>query len=282
MKSKEKHNLQKQQLVKELHALARRNFPRRRVVVHGYDGLWQADVVEMHPYSRFNQGYYYILSVIDALNKHVWAVPLKTKNGIEVAKAFANIIRDRCQKNLQTNQGKEFYNVDNMRKHRTIGMRPCSVTLAITDKLLKTVYSDIKIAAPLRFKVGDSARVNKYKTYTTVFDKGYTPNWTAEIFKIIKIQTTNPVTYLLQDLCPKPIAGELYEYELQRITNPDVYLVEKALRKKDDKLLSFTMLFYNALVATTRSVSCVENRFADVYRLISLGQNGAAKDIQIN
>ncbi|XP_036148382.1 uncharacterized protein LOC118647467 [Monomorium pharaonis] len=121
----------------------------------------------------------------------------------------------------------------NVRKHRTIGMRPIDVTPAIAKKLLTTVYSHVKIAAPARFKVGDSVRVSKFKT---VFEKGYTPNWITEIFKIIKVQRTNPVTYLLEDSCGKPIAGGLYEYELQRVANPDVYLVEKILRRKRDEV----------------------------------------------
>ncbi|XP_036147378.1 uncharacterized protein LOC118647172 [Monomorium pharaonis] len=88
----------------------------------------------------------------------------------------------------------------NVRKHRTIGMRPIDVTPAIAKKLLTTVYSHIKIAASARFKVGDSVRVSKFKT---VFEKGYTPNWTTEIFKIIKVQRTNPATYVLEDSCGK-------------------------------------------------------------------------------
>ncbi|KAL6418424.1 hypothetical protein ACFW04_014189 [Cataglyphis niger] len=65
--------------MEELHAPARRNFPRRRVAVRGYDDLWQADVVEMRPYARLNKGHNYILTVIDALSKYAWAVPLKSK-----------------------------------------------------------------------------------------------------------------------------------------------------------------------------------------------------------
>ncbi|XP_018308522.1 uncharacterized protein [Mycetomoellerius zeteki] len=103
---------EKRSLVDELHSAARRNFPRRRVIVHRYDDLWQADVVEMRPYTRCNRGYHYILTVIDVLSKHAWAVPLKAKSGNEVTKVIAKIIRDdgRCPKNLQTNRGKEFYN----------------------------------------------------------------------------------------------------------------------------------------------------------------------------
>ena len=111
----------------------------------------------------------------------------------------------------------------NARKHRTIGMRPIDVTPAIAGKLLATVYNHVKIAAPAKFKVGDPVRVSKFKT---IFEKGYTPNWTTEVFKICKIQKTNPVTYLLEDSRGKPIAGGFYEHELHRVANPNIHLVE--------------------------------------------------------
>nr|XP_012217211.1 PREDICTED: uncharacterized protein LOC105669048 [Linepithema humile] len=87
-------SLEKRMFVNELHAPTRRNFKRRSVVVKGYDDLWQADVVEMRLYSRFNSGYKYILTVIDVLGKHAWAIPLKTKGGIEAVEAFSTIFRD--------------------------------------------------------------------------------------------------------------------------------------------------------------------------------------------
>jgi len=61
---------------------------------------------------------------------------------------------------------------------------PIDVIPAIANKLLTTVYSRIKIIASARFKVGDSIRVSKYKT---LFEKGYTPNWT-EVFKITSVE----------------------------------------------------------------------------------------------
>jgi len=131
----------------------------------------------------------------------------------------------------------------NARKHWTIGMRLIDVTPAITDKLLTTMYSRIKIAPPVRFKVGNSVRMSKFKT---MFEKGYTPNWTTEVFKIVKVQKTIPVTYLLKDSCGKPIAGGFYEYELHRVANPDVYLVEKVLRKRRNEVYVKWMGFDNS------------------------------------
>jgi len=117
----------------------------------------------------------------------------------------------------------------NAQKHRMIGMQPVDVTLAVAEKLLATVYSAIKIAGPAKFKVDDSVRVSKYKT---IFEKGYMPNWTTEVFKIVKVQRTNPVTYLLEDYRGKSIAGAFHEYELHRATHPDIYLVKKILRRR--------------------------------------------------
>jgi len=117
----------------------------------------------------------------------------------------------------------------NARKHRTIGMRPIDVTPARASRLLSTVYSRPKIAAPGKFRPNDPVRVSKYKT---LFEKGYTPNWTAEVFRVAEVRRTNPVTYLLTDSRGEPIADGFYEHELQRISDPDVYLVEKVLRRK--------------------------------------------------
>ena len=96
----------------ELHSPPRRNFPQKHVIVHGYDDLYQADVVKMHPYTRINRSYHYSLTVINVLSKHAWTEPLKAKSGNEMTKAIAKIIQDggTCPKNLLTDRGKEFYN----------------------------------------------------------------------------------------------------------------------------------------------------------------------------
>ena len=40
-----------------------------------------------------------------------------------------------------------------------------------------------------RFKVGDHVRISKYKN---IFAKGYTPNWSEEVFVIKKIKKAGP------------------------------------------------------------------------------------------
>ena len=63
-----------------------------------------------------------------------------------------------------------------------------------------------------RFKVGDRVRMSKFKN---IFAKGYTPNWSSEIFIVDKINDTVPYTYNLKDLNDGEIIGSFYDRELQ-------------------------------------------------------------------
>uniref|UniRef100_A0ABD2WHH2 Chromo domain-containing protein n=1 Tax=Trichogramma kaykai TaxID=54128 RepID=A0ABD2WHH2_9HYME len=88
-----------------------------------------------------------------------------------------------------------------------------------------------KISA--KFKIGDKVRVSKAKH---IFEKGYTPNWTTEIFTIVKASQTHPPTYHLKDYQDQPITGSFHEQELSIAKYPDIYLIENIIRKKGDKL----------------------------------------------
>lgn len=124
----------------------------------------------------------------------------------------------------------------NNTKHSTIKMAPNEVNSENEQHLLNTVYNykrNIKPDNNVKFKIGDRVRLSKYKH---IFQKGYLPSWTTEIFTIKKIQYTNPITYLLVDLEGDEIKGGVYAEEMQLVKNPDVYLVEKIVRRKNDKL----------------------------------------------
>ena len=83
-----------------------------------------------------------------------------------------------------------------------------------------------------KFKVGDHVRISKYKN---IFAKGYTPNWSEEVFVINKIKNTVPWTYVINDLNGEEITGSFYEKELQK-TSQEKFRIEKVLKRKDDKL----------------------------------------------
>jgi len=83
-----------------------------------------------------------------------------------------------------------------------------------------------------KFKIGDKVRISKYKR--KVFDKGYTPNWTEEVFTIDNIQYTNPITYKLIDLKSEEIKGSFYEPELLK-AEQDVFRIEKIIQRNYKK-----------------------------------------------
>ena len=56
------------------------------------------------------------------------------------------------------------------------------------------------------------------------------------MFRIRHVNNTNPITYLLEDLNGEEIQGSFYTEELQKTAYPDVYLVEKVVRTKGNKL----------------------------------------------
>ena len=95
----------------------------------------------------------------------------------------------------------------NNTKHNTIKMKPKDVG----DK--KRVYIDEHNEKDSRFKVGDRVRISKFKN---IFAKGYTPNWSTEIFIIYKINDTVSYMYNLKDLNGEEIIGSFYNRELQK------------------------------------------------------------------
>jgi len=67
------------------------------------------------------------------------------------------------------------------------------------DRVYFNLYGDIKkISKKAKFKIGDTVRISKYKR--KVFDWGYTPNCTEEIFIVTNVLNTIPKTYMLKDL----------------------------------------------------------------------------------
>ena len=65
-------------------------------------------------YSRYNAGYKYVLIVINAFSKFLWAEPLKTKNAKGVSRVFEKILKESKTNanNLQVDHESELYNKD--------------------------------------------------------------------------------------------------------------------------------------------------------------------------
>ena len=122
----------------------------------------------------------------------------------------------------------------NNTKHSSIGMKP---TVAREPSSYQHVFENLyakntkERRKEPKFHLGDKVRIMKKKKH---FEKGFTPNWTEEIFTINKVKSTKPPTYIIQDLIGETIKGSFYEAELQK-TNQDTFRIDKIVKKRTNK-----------------------------------------------
>ena len=202
--------------------------------------------------SKFNKGFRFLLCVIDIYSKYAWVVPLKKsnrkpnkiwldkgtefynrsmkswlqKNDIEmysthnegksvVAERFICIIKNKIYKHM-TSISKNVYidklddivNEYNNTKHITTKMKPIDVK----DNTYIDFGKEVNDSDP-KFKVGDHVKISKYKN---IFSKGYTPNWSEEVFVIKKIKNTVPWTYVIDDLNGKKLLEHFMKKNCKR------------------------------------------------------------------
>ena len=83
-----------------------------------------------------------------------------------------------------------------------------------------------------KFRIGDIVRISKYRN---ILAKGYTPNWSEEVFVIKKVKNTVPWMHVINDLNGEEIAGSFYRKELQN-TNQKEFKIENIIKRKSGKL----------------------------------------------
>ena len=258
--------------------------------MYGIDQTWASDLVDMQPWSKYNKGYKYLLTVIDVFSKYGWIVPIKDKKGETVASAFKEIMKGgRKPENVWVDKGKEFYNkhvreliniysteneekssvverwnrtmkekmfkyftanstneyIDilqdlvkqyNNTKHSSIKMTPVEGSMKKNEKkVFENLYGEIGTVSKKKpkFKLGDFVRIPRKKG---TFEKGYTVRWSEEVFKVVEILHSVPITYKLRDLNDEEIKGSFYEEELQK-SKQQVFRIEKVIRKRGKKIL---------------------------------------------
>ena len=116
-----------------------------------------------------------------------------------VAERFIKTLKNKIYKHMTTTGKNVYFNdLDDIVKkynntvHSSTKMKPKDVP---DDSFVE--YSEETNKKSPKFKVGDNVRISKYKN---IFAKGYTPNWSEEVFVVNKVQNTVPWTYLINDL----------------------------------------------------------------------------------
>ncbi|XP_025161893.1 uncharacterized protein LOC112590224 [Harpegnathos saltator] len=87
------------------------NFPRLHYNVTNIDDLWEVDLIELANLRNYNEGYCYLLTIIDVFSKFVWVEPIRSKSSTSMTEAFRHVLSrngGRIPTWLQSDKGKEF------------------------------------------------------------------------------------------------------------------------------------------------------------------------------
>ena len=137
-----------------------------------------------------------------------------------VAEIFIRILKNKLYKHLTATSKNVYYDVlddvvneYNNTKHNTIKIEPKDVKNDTTKSSATALNKRVYIGKSARYNVGDRVRTSKFQN---IFAKGYTPNWSREIFIVNKINDTVPYTYNLKDLNDEEMVDSYYDRELQK------------------------------------------------------------------
>ena len=115
-------------------------------------------------------------------------------------------------------------------------MSPLNASKKSNENIVRKNYNfEIAVKKP-KFKIGDKVRISLLKN---TFEKGYTSNWSEQIYIIDDIKSSNIHYYYLKDLNGNKIDGMFYEQELLKtnIKVNDLYIIEKIIKKIGNKYL---------------------------------------------
>ena len=109
IKTKQVQNFLQNEDTYTLHRPARKNYLRRRVHVSGPLQQFQADLVDMSMFEKENDGYRWILMVIDIFTKKGYGFPVKRKDSKSIISGFEALEKQTpLPEKIQTDKGMEF------------------------------------------------------------------------------------------------------------------------------------------------------------------------------
>lgn len=173
----------------------------------------------------------------------------KSKHKASIVERFNRTLKDRLYRVFTHQKNTNYVLIlDNVLEsynnsyHRSIKTSPNLVTLKNEETVFKNLYSSIfSKDNPLiiKYKVGSYVRKAITKK---LFEKGYTPNWSKEIYIITNVIPKNPVKYKIRptEIHQKKIDKnlELYEQELQEVSFEEYpYNTYEILDENREKIL---------------------------------------------
>jgi hypothetical protein len=132
----------------------------------GIDDQWAVDLVDMNPkVAKENNGFRYMLTVVDAFSKYAWVVPLRTKTKIKEALEEIFEKSGRIPTRIQADKGTEFYN-----KEVQPFLASKNITLFSTESELKAVIVE-RFNRTLKQRLGKLFNINGNQRFIDVVQR---------------------------------------------------------------------------------------------------------------
>ena len=155
-----------------------------------------------------------------------YSIPTKSDSKASIAERAIRTIKQRLQKFFFKTSKNRWIDVidqvtDNYNKtpHRSIGMAPLDVNAENRDRVYNKLYPLRKLTIVCRLKKGDKVRTVLEKS---IFDKGYTQNWSSEVYIVEDVRQSNGVCwYKLKTLDNNPLKGIYYYHQLNLVSSND-------------------------------------------------------------
>lgn len=95
-------------------------------------------------------------------------------------------------------------------------MAPIDVTLNNRATVFRNLFPNANFKSTPRLRVGDQVRILRSKT---IFDKGYTRNWSVELYRICEASSKNNIDYYkIEDQEGVRLSGSRYYWELNLVS----------------------------------------------------------------
>ena len=167
-----------------------------------------------------------VKSIFTTYGINHFSTPTKTKQKASMAERVIRTLKTRLQRYFDHNKSNRWIDIVdqivtnyNNTPHRSIGIAPAKVTDANRKRVYKRLYPFESLSVVCKLREGDKVRriLNKNE-----FAKGYTENWSKEIFIVEFVRQSNTVCYYkIKSLDNKPVSGIYYYYQLNFVSRND-------------------------------------------------------------
>ena len=162
-----------------LHKPARKVYPTHHILVGGPNDMHQGDLIDFNTIAKHNDGYNYILTVIDCFTRFAWAVPLKDKVPSSIVKGLeivyggldtpSNFVSD-AGREFTANVTRDWFKERDIQFAVAYGTHKAQFVERFNLTFKRMLFRNLTLANNLRYidKVGDTVRAYNTRFHRSI------------------------------------------------------------------------------------------------------------------